>query len=86
MIYDNMKNVTVMLMEWKCQIVMPNCNVTVTTRQICQDEVHIEITFDSKNLNSALSFEPGTTYYLISEFHTVIMLVDHAIYVAGTLS
>ena len=46
----------------------PNCDPDITTRQICQDEVIIEITFDSKDNPSALSFEPDTTYYLISKF------------------
>lgn len=44
------------------------CLPTTTTRQICQDEVLIEITSVSKDLNSALSFNPGETYYFISKF------------------
>ena len=48
----------------------PDCEPSITTRQICQDEVLITITLDSDNLGNALSFEPGTTYYLISEFPT----------------
>ena len=48
----------------------PDCNVSITTRQVCQDEVLIAITSDSNDLKSALSFESGTTYYLISEFNS----------------
>ena len=44
------------------------CLPKTTTRQICQDEVIIQITSVSKELNSALSFNPGETYYFISEF------------------
>ena len=47
----------------------PDCSASTTIRQVCQDEVRIAITFNSKDLASALSFEPGT-YYLISEFLT----------------
>lgn len=45
----------------------PDC--TNTVRQVCFDEVQLAITTNSKDLDSALSFEPGT-YYLISEFLT----------------
>ena len=44
----------------------PDCRATTTTRQVCQDEVHISMTLNSNDLASALSFEPGI-YYLISE-------------------
>ena len=46
----------------------PDCGASITIRHVCQDEVHITITSDSNNLNSALSFEEATTYYLISKF------------------
>ena len=48
----------------------PDCSASTTIRQVCQDEVLLTITLDSKDLDSALSFEPGTTLYLISEFLT----------------
>jgi hypothetical protein len=44
------------------------CIPTTTTRQVCQDEVQLEITSSSQHLISALSFSPGETYYFISEF------------------
>lgn len=44
----------------------PDCRATTTTRQVCQDEVHISVALNSNDLASALSFEPGT-YYLISK-------------------
>ena len=47
---------------------MEECMAGLTTRAICQDEVIIAITYNSNTLNSALSFEPNTTYYLISEY------------------
>ena len=54
----------------------PDCTVSTTIRQVCQDEVHITITLNSKDLASALSFEPGT-YYLISKFllHNAVRLM-----------
>jgi hypothetical protein len=45
----------------------PDCQVSTTTRQVCQDEVLLKITVNSNELTSALSFELGM-YYLISEF------------------
>ena len=44
-----------------------NCAAESPTMHVCQEKVMITITFDSKNLDSALSFQPNTTYYLISE-------------------
>ena len=43
------------------------CDPTTTARHICQDEVFLDITLNSEHLNSALSFQPNTTFYLISE-------------------
>ena len=43
------------------------CDSTTTVRHICQDEVLLDITLNSENLNSALSFQQNTTFYLISE-------------------
>ena len=48
---------------------MEECMAGLTTRAVCQDEVIIAIMYNSNTLNSALSFEPDTTYYLISEYH-----------------
>lgn len=39
----------------------------ITVRHVCQDEVLLDITLDSKTLKSALSFQENTTFYLISE-------------------
>ena len=49
----------------------PDCRVSTTTRQVCQDEVLMTITTASSELTSALSFEPGT-YYFISEFKPIM--------------
>ena len=43
------------------------CDPISTVRQICQDEVILDITVNSENLDSALSFQQDTTFYLISE-------------------
>lgn len=63
--------------ECNCSAVMTTMNSTAsasdcvptdtTVRHVCQDEVFLDITLDSKNLNSALSFQQNTTFYLISE-------------------
>ena len=45
-----------------------DCTPSITTRQICQDEVIIAIKSASSELPDALSFQPDTTYYFISEY------------------
>ena len=49
------------------QVAEGDCNPDLDVRQVCQDEVRLSITSDSSELASALSFNPGTTYYLMSK-------------------
>ena len=53
----------------KCGVDYVDCTPSITTRQICQDdEVIVAIKSASSELPYALSFQPDTTYYLISEY------------------
>ena len=49
------------------QVEAGDCDPALDIRQVCQNEIELSITSTSNDLDSAIKFEPGTKYYLMSE-------------------